>query len=147
MKNNYQQKLLDPRWQKKRLEILSRDDFTCQSCFSKVDTLHVHHRIYQAGDPWDTQDIYLISLCDNCHAHETNNLKFSSDSFTKILKSRFFSYEIDAIAEGFAEMPREYPSDVLSEVIKYSFSDETALESMVNMYFDSISNNLEKANG
>lgn len=28
----YSQKLRDPRWQKKRLEILERDSFTCQHC-------------------------------------------------------------------------------------------------------------------
>ncbi len=30
-KQQYASKLKDPRWQKKRLEILQRDDFACQS--------------------------------------------------------------------------------------------------------------------
>lgn len=36
-KSDYSQKLLDPRWQRKRLEILQRDDFTCQVCSDKID--------------------------------------------------------------------------------------------------------------
>ena len=31
----YSEKLKDPRWQKKRLEILERDNFRCQYCGDK----------------------------------------------------------------------------------------------------------------
>lgn len=51
---NYSEKLKDPRWQKKRLEIMARDFFTCQMCQCKDNTLHVHHRHYIGGrEPWD----------------------------------------------------------------------------------------------
>ena len=46
----YAEKLKDPRWQKKRLEILERDAWVCQKCFDTKSTLHVHHRIYNGGD-------------------------------------------------------------------------------------------------
>lgn len=63
----YSEKLKDPRWQKKRLEILQRDDFTCQNCGGKNKTLHVHHKIYRANEPWDEPNANLITLCKDCH--------------------------------------------------------------------------------
>lgn len=45
----YSDKLKDPRWQKKRLEILTRDEWTCQICFDTESTLVVHHQKYKAG--------------------------------------------------------------------------------------------------
>ena len=71
---NYKEKLLDPRWQKKRLEILSRDNFQCTACGSKEKTLHVHHRYYGRGDPWDIADEALITLCNKCHSMEEVHL-------------------------------------------------------------------------
>lgn len=67
----YSEKLRDPRWQKKRLEILQRDDFTCQSCKSKKKTLHIHHTHYESlKEPWNYPNKQLITLCDDCHAKE-----------------------------------------------------------------------------
>ena len=42
-KQVYSEKLRDPRWQKRRLEILERDAWQCQACLSTAKTLHVHH--------------------------------------------------------------------------------------------------------
>lgn len=67
----YAKKLLDPRWQKKRLEIFERDKFTFQICESTENTLHVHHRYYIWGnDPWDYPSESLVTLCDECHGQE-----------------------------------------------------------------------------
>lgn len=64
----YAEKLKDPRWQKKRLEILDRDDFTCTLCGSKKDTLHVHHHFYKYNsDPWDYPNDALETHCQYCH--------------------------------------------------------------------------------
>lgn len=64
----YGEKLKDPRWQKKRLEILERDKWTCLICDSKDKTLHVHHGYYKRGvDPWDYPDWSLKTLCSPCH--------------------------------------------------------------------------------
>jgi len=66
--NNYLNKLKDPRWQKKRLEILKRDNFCCQACFESKKTLHVHHIVYGSKkDPWDYDESDLITLCEECH--------------------------------------------------------------------------------
>lgn len=73
----YSQKLKDPRWQKKRLDILNRDDWTCRKCENKESTLHVHHKVYIKGkDPWEYPAKFLITLCDSCHEdwHRMKNI-------------------------------------------------------------------------
>lgn len=70
----YQEKLLDPRWQKRKSEIYQRDNFTCQDCGSQSKTLHAHHLWYQPKkDPWDYPDIALLTLCDDCHKSRHDN--------------------------------------------------------------------------
>ncbi len=64
---NYSEKLKDPRWQKKRLEVFERDNYECQRCFSEY-FLQVHHLRYHRGrDPWEYENEDLIALCDPCH--------------------------------------------------------------------------------
>lgn len=83
----YKEKLLDPRWQKKRLEVLDRDNFTCQDCLSTQKTLHVHHLDYVGGiEPWDYPDHYLLTLCVDCHQTVTKNRKANEDIIIKCLR-------------------------------------------------------------
>ena len=63
----YSEKLKDPRWQKKRLKILERDNFSCSLCGDDENMLTVHHLRYQGKDPWNTDDCFLITLCQDCH--------------------------------------------------------------------------------
>lgn len=68
MATNYSEKLRNPKWQKRRLEILNRDHFTCRLCGDKERTLHVHHIRYDRGaDPWDYPDNTLVTVCEACH--------------------------------------------------------------------------------
>lgn len=68
MARTYAQKLRDPRWQKRRLEVFERDRFECQSCYSSDKELQVHHLKYiQDADPWDYELSDLKTLCDECH--------------------------------------------------------------------------------
>jgi hypothetical protein len=70
-KKSYYEKLLDPRWQKKRAEIWKRDNHTCQFCGSDRHTLQVHHRYYVSRRaPWDYPDWSLVTSCKNCHKIE-----------------------------------------------------------------------------
>ena len=79
----YSEKFKDPRWQKKRLEIMQRDQFSCQHCGSIDRTLHVHHKSYIRGnDPWDYHDRFLITLCADCHESEHYDLQsIDTDDF------------------------------------------------------------------
>lgn len=64
----YSEMLKDPRWQRRRLEILNNADFTCENCGSKEKTLHVHHMFYRRGHkPWEYQDHVYRVLCEDCH--------------------------------------------------------------------------------
>lgn len=68
----YSEKLKDPRWQKKRLEIFERDHFTCQECSASSESLNVHHRYYTPkADPWDYAYEALVTLCEACHKRRT----------------------------------------------------------------------------
>lgn len=63
----YAEKLRDPRWQKKRLEILQRDDWKCVHCLRGDIELQVHHLVYAKKDPWDYPNPLLQTLCRDCH--------------------------------------------------------------------------------
>lgn len=66
--NNYSELLKDPRWQKKRLEILSLDGWQCRQCNNKKETLHVHHMYYEKGKmPWEYDNSALVTYCWECH--------------------------------------------------------------------------------
>ena len=64
----YAELLKDPRWQRKRLEILQRDGWACTHCEAKDKTLHVDHAYYEKGKkPWEYPDKSLWTLCEDCH--------------------------------------------------------------------------------
>jgi hypothetical protein len=70
---NYKEKILHPKWQRKRLEIMQRDDFKCSYCKDEENTLHVHHIVYpESGNPWDSGNDDLITLCKTCHEEESD---------------------------------------------------------------------------
>lgn len=128
---NYKEKLLDPRWQKKRLDILSRDDFRCKFCGDNQKTLHVHHIDYKGKEPWEIEDKLLITLCDPCHNHETKDIKSSTVNLIKSLKSiGFTSYHFDYLSEAFQYTNLNFEnrphlfSSLLEEIEKINLLDK-----------------------
>jgi len=88
-KENYQELLHSPLWIKRRNEILSRDENTCQFCGAQDKYLHVHHRYYaQDRMPWEYDDDALVTLCEDCHTHIHEAL-----SFEDIHIGDLFTYE------------------------------------------------------
>ena len=70
MGTSYQRILKSPKWQKKRLEILNRDNFKCVACSNDLDELHVHHSYYDAGKlAWEYSNNSLYTLCHDCHEY------------------------------------------------------------------------------
>jgi hypothetical protein len=68
MAKTYYEKLKDPRWQKKRLEVMERDGWECTRCGVKDQTFNVHHWKYaKSGNPWDSDIDDLDTLCEGCH--------------------------------------------------------------------------------
>lgn len=69
-KPTYWELLRHPNWQRKRLEVLQREDFTCQRCGDKSTTLHVHHSYYEKGKaPWEYPEASLKVVCESCHEY------------------------------------------------------------------------------
>lgn len=95
MKNNqekttYWEKLKDPRWQKKRLEVLKIYNFTCNACGDTESTLHIHHPFYKKNtDPWDYDYRQLMCLCEKCHK-EAHDHEAKFDELANLLKSAYF---------------------------------------------------------
>lgn len=63
----YAEKLKHPKWQKKRLEILQRDNFKCRYCGDEETTLNIHHLKYNGKNPWEISNDFLITTCEHCH--------------------------------------------------------------------------------
>lgn len=96
----YSEKLKDPRWQKLRLEIMSRDKFTCQWCSETTKTLNVHHFVYsKSRNPWDISDESdLITICEDCHKID-HSKKLSKDSQEIISYIRLIDYKYPGISK------------------------------------------------
>lgn len=88
----YSEKLRDPRWQKKRLEIMQRDNFTCRWCCDTKKTLNVHHLKY-SGNPWEADTEYLITVCEECHQDDHNNRDAAENELLTALKLKGYSYD------------------------------------------------------
>jgi len=105
-KMTYAEKLKDPRWQRKRLEILERDDWACQWCGDNTSELHVHHLIYHwDSEPWEYQDEELITLCSSCHEKEKDR-KLAIERLTHALtvRWRLSAEDLDHLAKHFEDM-------------------------------------------
>lgn len=86
-KETYQQKLKSPHWQRKRLEILQRDNFACTLCCDTETTLHIHHEKY-SGEPWEIPNEHLKTVCEDCHdiLHVIKDAKQDPKGVVKIFK-------------------------------------------------------------
>ena len=56
-------------WQRKKYEILKRDNFTCQLCGNSTEVMEVHHITYKncRGKAYNALNGELITLCRLCH--------------------------------------------------------------------------------
>lgn len=96
---SYSDLLKDPRWQKRRLEIMERDEWTCQACGDTKATLTVHHKSYRMvdgkfADIWDYPGEDLITLCEDCHAEEEADLVLHKQQIYFAMRSYCESAEI-----------------------------------------------------
>src|SRR5262245_31566986 len=64
----YQERLKDPRWQRRRLEVLERAEWRCEGCGTSEVNLQIHHGYYERdAEPWSYPAEALFCLCDTCH--------------------------------------------------------------------------------
>lgn len=136
-KETYSEKLRDPRWQKKRLEILTRDEWTCQNCADTQNTLHVHHRIYEKGnDPWDIANDCLITLCAVCHEQESNNINARLQELNIEIKKKFLSNDLIDLTAAFHFLQVPHLPEVFASAVLYWFKDPELTREMIQRYFD-----------
>lgn len=75
MSTDYSKLLRDPHWQRKRLQVLEKQDFSCELCGANDKPLHVHHGYYEKNKkPWEYDDETLHSLCEDCHSKTQEHL-------------------------------------------------------------------------
>lgn len=87
MSKSYSEKLKDPRWQKKRLEVLQRDNFACLLCGDTETELHVHHQSYVKGkQPWEYDISNLRTYCKYCHILTEDLKKHFNETPLKVIK-------------------------------------------------------------
>jgi len=101
----YWQKLQDPRWQRKRLEILNEAGFECECCGDTESQLQVHHGYYEKGkEPWEYEDETLWCLCDECHetAHQSRAFVYSE-------LAKYFPVLLDNIGDALSSTEGKCP--------------------------------------
>jgi hypothetical protein len=132
---DYLEKLRDPRWQRKRLHIFERDQWTCQGCGKIDQPLNVHHKLYIDGkEPWETDDKYLITLCDECHALETDKRDLIESILLKTLRIKFTLKDLATITAGFYHLNIINDSHLISKVIRYALTTPTLTTELINRY-------------
>lgn len=120
-----QKKLYDhPQWQKKRLEILSRDGFKCVACGEDEKTLNVHHKSYIWNNkPWEYEHDNFITYCDKCHKAEHKRLLEEKEDTKEVI-----------IEKEIIEKPWE-PSDFKYNNVSVVI-DKSTIEFIGNLYFN-----------
>lgn len=134
---NYSDKLKDPRWQKKRLEIMQRDEFTCMICGDEETTLNVHHLYYEKDkNPWDYPDTALITLCEDCHESEKTNYVKNCEILINTLKKRgVLSDEVLTLAGILNYTPLHIGWEVHLSILNWWLLNEKHLKYMWDKYF------------
>jgi hypothetical protein len=117
-RNDFFEQYKSPEWQKKRLEILQRDEFTCQVCGDKESQLNVHHRIYfKDTKVWAYDNHLLITLCELCHDDAHMKREYLNNVLSKVHEmfladyccivdtlARFDPYQLEVINEFLQKM-------------------------------------------
>lgn len=134
-KNEYYQRLKDPRWQKKRLDIMDRDNFSCQICGATKKTLNIHHKRYLVHkEIWDVPDSLLVTLCEDCHQQEAENLTSVVQDITSIIRQKFFSNSIYTLTQALISERFELPENELAEIILFAFTDDKTINQIKKNY-------------
>lgn len=100
----YFEKLKDPRWQKRRLEMMELAGFKCQACGGNDNPLHVHHGYYAKGkDPWEYGPESLHVICEPCHQNATDDMATIQMLIGQIAPGDYpeFAGEVDSLRKQF----------------------------------------------
>ena len=122
--SDYAAKLRDPRWQKKRLEIFERDNWTCQECGATQETLAVHHKVYLPNtEPWDYENDLLITFCESCHEAEREMFEQYGPLLISTMKRIFLADDLREISSGISSINPLDHHRVLSYAYRLAFEE------------------------
>jgi hypothetical protein len=139
----YIEKLKDPRWQKKRLEIFQRDDFTCRFCGRKDKSLHLHHTEYiNAVEPWEYPDESLLTICEDCHFIEYEYRKeYESKLIVSLRNNKFSTTHINMLTEMIGIMIQRHHHGIYDMLNMISGMSEERIEKTYKAYYKERRNN------
>lgn len=148
-KTEYSKKLLDPRWQKKRLEILERDGWKCLACGETKKTLHVHHMRYLTGvDPWDTNNDDLVTLCEECHEAESFGRRELTNRLVEALEiQHFFVNDIENLTNFIWSLSNAYSPEILLKMLWWFDYDDIGQEKFKELIALCMSEKTSPSNG
>lgn len=133
-RNAYSKKLLDPRWQRRRLEILQRDNWQCQICHNEEATLNVHHRWY-VGEPWEAPDAALVTLCEDCHKQESDTRMEAQDQLLKSLKRVLWSHDFIHLERLMLKMAKCEAMEVQLTALAWFLSDPEHVSKIIQRFY------------
>ena len=144
-RKKYLEKLKDPRWQKKRLEVFERDEWICKRCYDTESTLNVHHRYYKDNaDPWDYPLEALVTLCEECHSEEREVRPSYEQGMLRALREKFLAEDVSELAIGFHTMPLCSAPEVVASVYQWALSDENIQRELIDRYFKHLEDEKER---
>ena len=103
---------------------MERDNWMCQACESKTETLNVHHVIYLKGKkPWEVPNGFLITLCEPCHLNEKNEsgyfpliIDYISVLLDTLWEQGFTYLDLNEIGSAFYSIPPKKPNTLLVDL-------------------------------
>lgn len=122
---SYSEKLKDFRWKDKRIEILERDEYSCQICGFESKSNHIHHTYYDKDiEPWEYENNSLITLCQGCHEDEENMKSLEITSYKYAMGLGLLRTEVAQIIVLLSQIQekqqdRELIKEIISSAINY----------------------------
>lgn len=140
MASDYTQKLKDPRWQRRRLQILERDNWTCQKCGDTETTLMVHHRLYRPDtDPWDYSEHELVTLCKDCHEQEYCTWAEADEVLCSAARLKLWADDAHGLGCCITSMKTKFSSEIIMRLVWWLLRDASAQELLNKAYTERFS--------
>lgn len=137
---SYADKFKDARWQKKRLEVLTDADWTCEECGTKSQengaTMNVHHKFYgfaKKRDPWEYESFELMALCEDCHKKMPRGNEEWEWSISTLCVYGIDSSNVQSFTVACGNIVRRI-ADMLAEEDGVNFKDKTLSASAKRKY-------------
>lgn len=134
----YSELLKSPLWQKKRLEILSRDNWQCYACHDEDEMLVVHHKYYDKEKmPWEYKNSAYITLCNTCHNQwHRDEKKLYSDIIENIKRSEIDILDFYEVSEAVRDVKLKDTQLRTIKALVHILSDEKAMLVILQLYSD-----------